>query len=190
MPQALYSQLRDAAKTHPDISDLLLRVATILEQGRTGPPRLPPERIFDTIRETESGCWEFQGSLGKNGYGKTRYRGKMISTHRLAYILRKGPIPEGMHVRHTCDNRPCINPAHLILGTPAENVRDRQERGRHWVRSGETHPNTRLSDDQVRDIRRLYDSGVPPREIAKIHPVSRMYAYRLGTRRDRKTVGD
>ena len=77
-------------------------------------------------------CWEWQG--GKDhGYGVvslgSRTAGRMPA-HRMAWELVKGPIPEGKHVLHHCDNPPCVNPAHLYLGTDVENARDRVERGR------------------------------------------------------------
>lgn len=79
---------------------------------------------------TEAGCWEWQRARMGAGYGNTRYQGKTINTHRLSYMLFVGPIPEGMYVLHKCDNPPCVNPEHLWLGTPADNMRDRDAKGR------------------------------------------------------------
>lgn len=88
-----------------------------------------------------SACWPWKGSVMGEGYG--RYR--QAYTHRLAWMLANGPIPAGLFVLHKCDNPPCCNPDHLFLGTQADNVRDRDAKGRHWVPSGERHPCAKLN---------------------------------------------
>lgn len=80
--------------------------------------------------ETESGCWEFRGSRDDYGYGQMWFEGRALRAHRAAYLTNHGSIPDGWVVRHRCDNPPCVNPAHLEVGTLADNNRDRAERGR------------------------------------------------------------
>lgn len=78
----------------------------------------------------DAGCWVFRGSRNKDGYGVMTVRGKRTLTHRLAYETWVGPIPDGLIVRHKCDNPPCINPEHLEVGTHRENSEDMVRRGR------------------------------------------------------------
>jgi hypothetical protein len=86
---------------------------------------------IDTSGGTDA-CWEWQGALDCGGYGIARVRGIHSSgAHRIAYILANGEIAKGLVVRHSCDNRRCCNPAHHVLGTPAENAQDCNARGRH-----------------------------------------------------------
>lgn len=97
---------------------------------------------------TDAGCFEWQGARmaiinGRQGYGRLRVDGVERYAHRYAWESVNGPIPEGMFVCHACDNPPCINPAHLFLGTQADNNRDRIAKGRPGVgtpgwRSGAT----------------------------------------------------
>lgn len=82
------------------------------------------------VRATEHGCLEWTGSVNASGYGRVYVDGKLVYTHRYAYEQAKGEIPAGSVIRHTCDNRRCCNPDHLIVGTPAENYADMRERGR------------------------------------------------------------
>jgi len=93
-------------------------------------------------------CWPWEGARAtrKCGYvnGKITIDGTEHQAHRLAYQLCVGEIPEGRIIRHTCDFALCCNPAHLRVGTPQDNVRDRVRRGRSWHK---------LTDDQVREIR-------------------------------------
>lgn len=88
------------------------------------------------------------------GYLRHRYQGGMDLAHRVSYKENKGPIPEGMIVRHTCDNPPCINPDHLVLGTHQDNMNDMVERGRQVCEKGEAHFNAELTEEAVRDILR------------------------------------
>jgi hypothetical protein len=76
-------------------------------------------------------CWEWQGARDRDGYGLVWYGGRMARTHRVAYQLERGEIPPGKIIRHRCDFPPCFRPAHLRLGTPADNMADREARGRH-----------------------------------------------------------
>lgn len=78
----------------------------------------------------ETACWEYQGYIHPKGYGILSYRGKAWRTHRLSYFLNRGPIPEGMVICHTCDNRKCCNPLHLFLGTFDINNKDMAAKSR------------------------------------------------------------
>jgi hypothetical protein len=78
-------------------------------------------------------CWFWIGSKDKNGYGTMTYSPtrKVFKAHRVSYEIFKGPIPDGLHVRHSCDHPWCVNPQHLLVGTHKENMRDVMIRGRH-----------------------------------------------------------
>ena len=79
-------------------------------------------------------CWEWTGARSPAGYGRIKGDNGTLQAHRVAYELTHGPIPDGLFVMHSCDNPPCCNPAHLSVGTNADNVHDSMRKGR--ARSG------------------------------------------------------
>jgi len=129
-------------------------------------PRLAPfkQRLWRQInRRGPDECWLWTGSTATQGYG-TLSRGdgtrKLVRAHRAVWEQFNGPIPErasyhGAVVMHTCDNRACCNPAHLRLGTQADNNRDMRNKGRSRgpEQRGETNPNARLTAELVRLFR-------------------------------------
>ena len=122
---------------------------------------------------TPKGCWELHGTRDKDGYVVFYAEGKNQHSHRVAYKEWVGPIPDGLVVRHKCDNPPCINPEHLELGTVQDNVNDRVTRGRSNVRRGSESYNAVLTEDDVANIRSRYAQGnVYQRELADEYHVS------------------
>lgn len=103
------------------------------------------------------GCWPFLRSKSKRGYGHVWVEGRCESAHRFAYIISKGAIPEGGVVRHSCDNPPCVNPAHLLVGTQKDNASDRESRGRGNQPRGEDCAAAKLTTKQIVFIRRCSD---------------------------------
>lgn len=101
----------------------------------------------------ENGCRNWTGCLNSYGYGSFRDGTKRVGAHRFAYKLKHGPIPQGLCVRHRCDNRRCVEDSHLELGTNQDNVNDRMSRGRHNCGRGETHGKAKLTEKQVLAIR-------------------------------------
>jgi hypothetical protein len=89
-------------------------------------------------KATRGGCWLWQGYRDRDGYGHHHYNGRRWRAHRLAWTLARGPIPGGLYVCHRCDNPPCVNPAHLELGTQKENIGDCLAKGR-FKRALKTH---------------------------------------------------
>jgi hypothetical protein len=121
-------------------------------------------------KNTADQCWNWKGCITSGGYGGFRFHAKdgEMGAHRASWIINFGDIPDGMWVLHRCDNRKCVNPNHLFLGTHQDNVDDMMTKGRgHWrFLYGEDHPqhgtkhwSNKLSEDDVRNIREMKASG-------------------------------
>lgn len=129
------------------------------------------QSFMDKIEfDANGGCWLWSACVVR-GYGQAAFRGGRSRTHRIAYEVVNGPIPDGLLVRHTCDVKLCCNPAHLLVGTPADNARDAAERGQ-LVR-GDTCGKSKLRSEQVIEIRRRLSGGERVQEIADSYGVVR-----------------
>lgn len=123
---------------------------------------------------SETDCWEWQGMVNTNGYGRFSLNDRHQLSHRAAFEMFIGEVPDGRVVCHSCDNRLCVNPHHLWLGTQSENLRDAVAKGRmrRPDTRGEANGNRKLNWDAVRDIRQMHQRGVKKYLIAQSFRVS------------------
>ena len=99
------------------------------------------KRFISKVKVLENGCHEWTAGLHRDGYGKFQNDGKTVQTHRVAYKLFVGEIPNKLWVLHSCDNRKCVNPAHLFLGTRKDNIDDMDSKKRRGSNSPLTYSN-------------------------------------------------
>ncbi len=138
--------------------------------------------FWKKVKKT-SGCWLWTGATGPQGYGHLSFDGRITKAHRISWMLANGPIPgrasrgQGDHatcVLHRCDVRNCVRPSHLFIGTQADNLADMTAKGRRI--QGETHPNAKLTDADVRHLRDMRARGVLLKDIAREFGVCRQTA--------------
>jgi hypothetical protein len=94
-----------------------------------GPPRSVADRFWEKV-DKSGDCWEWTATIDKSGYGIVGMRPKNLKASRVAWMLTNGAIPDGLWVLHHCDNRRCVRPDHLFLGTNTDNQRDSVAKGR------------------------------------------------------------
>ena len=130
------------------------------------------ERFWEKVGiKSDNECWEWLSGKYPNGYGQFKERSyKVVPAHRISYKIIYGNIPEEICVCHKCDNHGCVNPNHLFLGTHADNMKDSSNKGRI---NGENHKQHKLSLDEVKEIRKIYQSGKFSQQyIADMHGIS------------------
>lgn len=137
-------------------------------------------------RRGEDECWPWLASTRPSGYGRFAIgMGRATSAHRFSFEVHRGPIPAGMFVCHHCDNPPCVNPAHLFVGTPRDNSRDAARKGRcapqrrPEMYRGERQHSAKLSEADVVEIRRLFAGGAGVSELAQAFGVNSSAIYRV-----------
>lgn len=137
---------------------------------------MTPKERFDkkVVRAEDNECWEWVGAKKPTGYGNFYIDGRYLGAHVASWEIENGRVPEGNFVCHKCDNPSCVNPAHLFLGTPLDNMRDMRAKGRAKGihEGGEKHPVAKLTKISVEKIRELRDSGLILKTIAEMFGVS------------------
>lgn len=131
-------------------------------------------------------CWEWIGcrNQSRRGYGFIGVNGKLYQAHRVAYFLHSQVDPLQFLVCHKCDNTRCVNPNHLFLGTPADNMADRDKKQRGKFPVGERNGQSKLTEDDVVDIRKQYESGRTQKAIGLQYGVDHSTIGRITRRVD------
>lgn len=131
----------------------------------------------------KSGCWIWLKNISTTGYGRMNFNYINYRSHRLSYLIYVGEIPEEMVICHTCDNKKCVNPNHLFLGTILDNVADRVKKNR--TSQNENHYKCKLSNKQVIKIRKMKGSA---RELAEKFKVNTSTIYNIRKYKNRKGI--
>lgn len=146
------------------------------------------ERFWEKVDDSAD-CWVWKAAPHRgNHYGRMMTRkGHFESAHRLSYLLTFGEIPEGQQVLHKCDNRRCVNPAHLFLGTQLDNIRDMKSKGRaatgdrlrHPPQRGSLNHGSKLAEITVKEFKRRISLGESRAAVAKALRITRANAWAI-----------
>lgn len=155
------------------------RMREVRRRGRALKTRLvlpgDPMTFWGKLEKLEAGCWLYPRANRRHGYGEHQFYADggalKYRAHRLAWMLTHGPVPAGKVVRHICDTPLCCNPAHLKLGTQAQNDRERDARGR--TARGTHHGMAKLTPEAVMEIRRRVAAGETRAAVGTAFGVSR-----------------
>ena len=125
-------------------------------------------------------CWIWMGAITTHGYGCTQHHGRVLGAHKVSYLLTKGEVPAGMEIMHACDSRPCVNQAHLSVGTRQDNCEDKAAKGRHGIKPFAEH--RKLTPDKVLTIRSLRGKASSG-EVAAMFNITQSYVFGVWGRR-------
>jgi len=139
------------------------------------------KNFWDKVEKTD-GCWNWKASTNSRGYGQLKMPNtrKNVLAHRLSYTMAFGDIKDGLFVCHKCDNRTCVNPNHLFVGTAKENMQDMDAKGRRVKANmaGVKNPNATLDEDKVKLLKLLKDK-FPMESLIKIFGVKKTQIHRI-----------
>ena len=149
--------------------------------------RTPEELFNDNVEKKDAeSCWEWKGTLRKCGYGVIWVKDlgeRLWQAHRLSWFVHYGSIEKNLFVCHKCDNRRCVNPAHLFLGTPKENNVDRNKKqrdGKPWLGvKRNDHPRTKVTSERLVELQKLYCSGASAAKLAEMEGLNKNYIFRI-----------
>lgn len=143
------------------------------------------ERFWLKVKKS-AGCWEWCGAGSAKGPGNFNPGGRTVSAHRFSWELHYGRVDDGLWVLHKCDNPRCVRPDHLFLGTAQDNVDDMYSKQRAIV--GSAHARAKLTESDVREIRRAHGDGVQQKLLAARFGVCKQVVNRIVHREDWKHV--
>jgi len=130
------------------------------------------ERFWEKVDKSGS-CWNWTASIYSNGYGKFSVDRNTVRAHRFSYELKHGQIPANLVIMHSCDNRLCVNPAHLSVGTQFDNVQDMIVKSRQTV--GSARKDSKLTEAKILEIRAKYSSETySQKDLADEYGVAQM----------------
>lgn len=145
----------------------------------------------------DDNCWNWLGGINQQGYGRFSYKGVKVGAHRFSYRSHYGEIPKGICVLHRCDNPKCVRPDHLFLGTHKDNMQDMVKKGRKaliygkdnyfsnhiFPKSGEENPKSKLTEEDVLNIRKLYSQGISQPVIGKQYGITQPHISAICSRK-------
>ena len=147
--------------------------AFFIGENIMSPPLVPISEKLKRYIVTPTGCWEWTGGRDKDGYGKLNHRRQTtLRAHRVAYEFYKGDLHKDDLVCHSCDNPPCINPAHLFKGKPIDNTADMIRKNRQANQKGEANGSAIYTETQIAECRKLRKDGLKLKEIQQITGVN------------------
>jgi hypothetical protein len=158
-----------------------------IKRGSTDNPRKSlKQRFLEKIREdSETGCWEWQGSKNNHGYGVMGVGRSNRAAHRVGYELYRRPLEKGELALHRCDNPGCVNPRHIFTGDQKANVRDMNAKGRgNYTKEkvrGSRSPNSKLTEADVAELKRRLLLGEPKTKLARDFNISRAVIWNIQT---------
>ena len=129
------------------------------------------QSIVKRMQVSQNGCWEYNLALRKNGYARITFESKSWYAHRLSYVAFGGTLIDGRDICHSCDNRKCVNPAHLFQGTRKDNMIDAKLKNK--IATGFNLPQTKLSQSDINNIINDGIGGLTHKDIAQKYNVTR-----------------